>query len=270
MTLLLLQKPLWRYSKVVNEWIPYPRYIFRKEIALSLVEKYIPCMGTFLEIGCASGDFGIALSRMGYKGHLIDFSPQAINYLKNNCNDNLNNLTFEKANFLDFKNDNKFDLVILFEVLEHMKNDALALNTIGNLLNKNGFFICSVPAKKRLWSANDEFAGHLRRYEKKAFIDLLAKNDFTIVKLCSYGFPFLNILKLLRDAVAKKQMKKSSGKSQVELTMQSGMNSVNLKLPFLKLVMNKYFWYIFIKFSLLFNDFDLAEGYLVLAKRNEK
>ena len=252
---------------MVNKWIPYPRYIFRKEIALSLIRKYIPQKGSFLEIGCASGNFGITLSQMGYKGHLIDFSPQAINYLKNSFEGNTESLTFEQADFEEFRTDAKFDLIILFEVLEHIENDTAVLEKICGLLTDNGFLLCSVPARKKLWASSDEFAGHKRRYEKKEIANLLDKNSFSIRKFYSYGFPWLNVIKIFRDMVATKQMKILSNKTETELTQQSGMNPLKIKMPFFKLVMNRYFWYIFIKFSLLFNDLDLAEGYLILANK---
>ncbi len=41
----------------MKAWVPYPRYLFRKEIALLLLRRHVPPGAEFLEIGRASGDF---------------------------------------------------------------------------------------------------------------------------------------------------------------------------------------------------------------------
>jgi trans-aconitate methyltransferase len=176
-------------------------------------------------------------------------------------------VTFEQADFETFKADRKFDFIVLFEVLEHIEDDSAVLEKISGLLNDGGFLLCSVPARKRLWASSDKFAGHKRRYEKKEIIALLGEKGFKIRKICSYGFPWLNMIKIFRDIASEKQLKKLSDKTVTELTQQSGMNPIKLKLPFVGLIMNRYFWYPFIKSSQLFNDFDLAEGYLVAAEK---
>jgi SAM-dependent methyltransferase len=57
-----------------------------------------------------------------------------------------------------------FDLVCLFDVLEHIEEDVATLQAIGALLASGGHALLTVPAYRWLWSAHDEFLHHKRRY----------------------------------------------------------------------------------------------------------
>jgi SAM-dependent methyltransferase len=57
-----------------------------------------------------------------------------------------------------------FDLVCLFDVLEHIEEDVATLQAVGALLAPGGHAVLTVPAYRWLWSAHDEFLHHKRRY----------------------------------------------------------------------------------------------------------
>lgn len=56
------------------------------------------------------------------------------------------------------------DAVCLFDVLEHIEDDAQALAAVRGLLRPGGLLFITVPAYAWLWSAHDERLGHCRRY----------------------------------------------------------------------------------------------------------
>lgn len=58
----------------------------------------------------------------------------------------------------------KFDLICLFDVLEHIDRDVETLIAIKGLLAKGGRVLLTVPAYRWLWSAHDVFHHHKRRY----------------------------------------------------------------------------------------------------------
>jgi SAM-dependent methyltransferase len=58
----------------------------------------------------------------------------------------------------------KFDLICLFDVLEHIDEDVPTLIALKKLLAENGRILLSVPAYQWLWSTHDEFLHHKRRY----------------------------------------------------------------------------------------------------------
>jgi SAM-dependent methyltransferase len=64
--------------------------------------------------------------------------------------------------------DHSFDLVCLFDVLEHLENDGAALREVHRVLRPGGLCFASVPAWPWLFSGNDRLAHHKRRYTRTA------------------------------------------------------------------------------------------------------
>ncbi len=253
---------MYRLLHTKKHWIPYPRYIFRKILALELIKKYIHGESCFLEVGGGAGDFSIALIDAGYKGKVIDFSEYSYEIIKDAVTEKqVQNLQVEKKGLNQLDVDEKYDFIVFFEVLEHIKNDDQAIKQISNFLKNDGYLVLSVPAKKNLWDNWDILAGHVKRYEKHELMNLLRDNGFEITQFYSYGFPFLNILKIARKFL----IRKSPSKSMVDNTKKSGINIVSI--PLIGIIFNQVTLLPFIKFSKLFNKLDLAEGYLCLAKK---
>jgi SAM-dependent methyltransferase len=67
----------------------------------------------------------------------------------------------------------KFDLICLFDVLEHIDDDLGTLRALACLAKPGGRLIISVPAHQWLWSRHDEFLHHQRRYSKASLIDVV-------------------------------------------------------------------------------------------------
>jgi SAM-dependent methyltransferase len=60
--------------------------------------------------------------------------------------------------------DRKFDLICLFDVLEHVERDVEALCKLRERLAPNGLLIITVPAYQWLYSSHDAQHHHYRRY----------------------------------------------------------------------------------------------------------
>lgn len=58
-----------------------------------------------------------------------------------------------------------FDLIGVFEVLEHVQDDEALLAELARLARPGAALLVSVPLGMRFWNAFDGFAGHERRYE---------------------------------------------------------------------------------------------------------
>jgi len=85
---------------------------------------------------------------------------------------------------------NKFNLIYSINVLEHIEDDALAINKFKKyLVDNRGVVKIFVPARQELYSSMDKKVGHYRRYSKKQIKQLFIDNGFE-VKLCRY-FDFL-------------------------------------------------------------------------------
>jgi len=58
-----------------------------------------------------------------------------------------------------------FDVIGLFDVLEHLPNDRQVLRCLSDMLTPGGALILTVPAHNSLWSYFDEVSRHFRRYD---------------------------------------------------------------------------------------------------------
>jgi SAM-dependent methyltransferase len=107
---------------------------------------------------------------------------------------------------------NEFDAVCIFDVLEHIQDDDLALKNIHKSLNKNGKIAITVPAHMWLWNRDDAIVGHKRRYTKKQLITKLENNGFEIL---SARYFFMSIVPLLFiRTIVKKDNKSKILKSE--------------------------------------------------------
>lgn len=244
-----------------KKWIPYPRYLFRKTIALELIKKYVPSKSYFLEIGGGAGDFSRTLVGLGFSGKAIDFSDESYQII-NELSEKINDLQIEKKDLFNLSEKEMYDFIVMFEVLEHISDEHAAVQKINTLLKKGRYALISVPAKKKLWDQWDEMAGHTKRYEKDELQKLLQDERFKIIRFYSYGFPFLNILKLIRNRVVNF---KNYDSDKTSNTKKSGINII--RIPIIGMVFNEWTLYPFIQISKFFHSFDLAEGYLCLIKK---
>ncbi len=62
----------------------------------------------------------------------------------------------------------KFDIIGLFDVLEHIEDDQASLAALGARLAPEGQIVLTVPAFPALWSRHDERHHHFRRYTSKS------------------------------------------------------------------------------------------------------
>ncbi|OGC96911.1 hypothetical protein A2634_02830 [Candidatus Amesbacteria bacterium RIFCSPHIGHO2_01_FULL_48_32] len=112
-----------------------------------------------LDVGCGTGGEISFLEKFG-KVWGVDKSKMAVNYCRKK---GLNNVKLGEATKLPYPG-RKFDSVGLFDVLEHIKNDRLALLEAKRVTRRGGLVIITVPATPFIWSKHDVLQGHYRRY----------------------------------------------------------------------------------------------------------
>ena len=83
--------------------------------------------------------------------------------------------------------DASVDLVVAFDVLEHIDDDAAVVAHIRRVLRPGGTLLVAVPAGMRNWSAHDEAVGHVRRYERQPLRDLLQGGGLDVRELRSWN-----------------------------------------------------------------------------------
>ena len=160
---------------------------FRKYQIL-LIKKFIK--GKFLEVGAGKGGLIPFYKNLIKNITIIESEKKLFKILKkkfSNKKISIKNQTIDNIK-------KKYDTIIYYDVLEHIKNDLNEVKLASKKLNKNGYLIFSVPAYQTFYSSFDKSVGHFKRYNKKDFIVLGKKTGLKIEKLAYYdsmGFLFL-------------------------------------------------------------------------------
>lgn len=175
-----------------NHWY----FIGMREILLGLFgEMPSGPARKILDVGCGTGQFTPALSRWG-RVVGVDLSSQAFRLHPGNADQELI-LVRGDAQRLPFQQ-HSFDLVWASSILEHLKDDRLALQEIQRVLKPGGRVVINVPAHHFLWGHNDEIAHHLRRYTRDEITALCRACGLKILRMTNYGAAPLPLTFLVR------------------------------------------------------------------------
>jgi len=169
-------------------------FIARKEYILQNMKKYISNDKKIIEIGAGTGNVSRYLQKNGYDN--ISVGEMHLNGLQYAKNYGINECY--QFNLLDTPFKDEFDAVCMFDVLEHIEDDNLALLNVSKMLNGGGNIVLTVW----LWNKDDAIAGHKTRYTKQELIDKLENNDFEIV-IARYFFISITPLLYLRTILNK-------------------------------------------------------------------
>ena len=96
-----------------------------------------------LDVGCGGGIICEPLARLGAKVTGIDFAPNNIKAAKIHSKKNKLKINYIYKDIEKSKLDAKFDIILMFEVLEHLNNWKKTIQNIKKNLNKDGIIIIS-------------------------------------------------------------------------------------------------------------------------------
>jgi SAM-dependent methyltransferase len=124
----------------------------------------------------------------------------------------------------------KYDLIVAFDVIEHIDDDIAALEGLRNHLKPGGLLVLTVPAFQFLWSHHDDINHHKRRYRLKSLKQVVRRASFT-VRYSSYFntvlFPAVAAVRTLQKLL------RIENKSQISSDLTLPSASVNKFLTFL-------------------------------------
>ena len=165
----------------------------RRTIFFDLIEQYLasepPRPREILEIGCGAGGMLGPLGRFG-RVTGMDISHDYMQYCRSRGHERVVTGSGYQLPFQD----GSFDMVALFDVIEHIEDDLQVLKEVRRVLKPGGQVFISVPAYQFLFSQNDRVAHHLRRYTSTRLKSRLVEAGLAPAKLTYFNtflFPLI-------------------------------------------------------------------------------
>ena len=141
-----------------------------------------------LEIGCAAGSTLALIERLGGEVEGIEISEIASRIANEHFKIKVFNGSYEEAVI----NNNSFDFILMFDVLEHILAPGKAIDHIGEVLKQNGFFALTVPNFDRFtvegldWAGIQSWFEHINYFKSDVLCNRIEDSGFRIVGQHTY------------------------------------------------------------------------------------
>jgi len=219
------------YSKMGNTDAPIIRgsRLRAAKSQLGLIKKY-KSGTTLLDIGCGEGFFLFNASKAGYTTKGIEISQDAAEYAGREFGLDVEAKPFEELQFPD----NYFDVVTLWQVLEHVPYPLIVLKEVHRILKPEGLLATSTPdiesilakiLRRKWWNLRRL---HINQFTVKTLTDMLKRAGFKNVFSTKYKehisismlvIPLLKHLKMYERAKSRFYPSSTSGKIMNKLTL---------------------------------------------------
>lgn len=184
-------------------------YTFKEEIhgshaTILRILKRLP-RGRVLEIGCADGFFSERIAFL-HEVWGVEVDSEDAQKAERFCK------KVYVGDIEEIEIDNKFNIVLLADVLEHTRNPITVLKKVGDWLTENGIIILSVPNIAHLFVRLSLLAGkfdymergildktHLKFFTRNSIDNLLKKTGYNIIERDITPLPLLEILGVKRN-----------------------------------------------------------------------
>lgn len=160
--------------------------VFEEKCRIAIAEDISPLVPTpadLLDVGCGNGSFVLAAEEAGYRALGIDISPEGVEFAASR-GANAQNLDFLIHDF-----ERKFDVITMWDVVEHLREPASFLVRASELLNADGVLVIKTPSIGEpclrmvqrfpsLASALLETPDHVQFWTKRSMDALLTRTGF--------------------------------------------------------------------------------------------
>jgi SAM-dependent methyltransferase len=174
----------------------------------------------FLDIGCGIGDVSVFLAEQGWTGKAIDVSDAALAEARLNLG-RFPGVQLEKEDF--FESGGTYGTVLMFDILEHLADDAAALGKLAALVRSDGHAVLVVPSNPRQWGWDDDFYGHIRRYTEEDIKAKLRDVGLEPLEVWDFTFPVFTVMRGIYIRIARAPAVAREQSARSERTLRSGM-----------------------------------------------
>jgi ubiquinone/menaquinone biosynthesis C-methylase UbiE len=177
-----------------------------------------------LEVGCGNGGMLRLLQECSPGGTVagMDLFAEGLRNARNRCTCPLVQADAALPPFGE-----QFQVVGMFDVLEHIERDVAALRDVRRMLAPGGAIVITVPAHMSLWSYFDEAAHHARRYSTWELATKLRTAGFKIEYLTQFMgaiYPLVWMGRRVKSLLGAS--KNAVVQTQQELRITPGLNAL--------------------------------------------
>ena len=167
---------------------PKPKHVYRaakiSQQRLSRLVGLLPLSARCLDAGSSSGEFVYLLNKKGFLAEGVEANMPYAEYSLAELK-----IPVTISPFSQFQSEQKFDLITMFHVLEHLENPVFDLVHLGQFLKPGGHFIIEVP---NILYADMAFShkwhpGHLFSFSVETLSMLMEKAGFETVSCSPIG-----------------------------------------------------------------------------------
>lgn len=187
------------YAKSYRElYIRHWWWRARERFVLEEISRlHLPSSGnSILDVGCGDGLFFDELSKFGnVEGVEPDrtlISKDGPHAARIHCG------PFDES----FQPAKKYNLILMLDVLEHLRDPEAAVRRAISLSAENGAILITVPAFRSLWTNHDALNYHVTRFTKSSFA-AVARQAGLKIETMRYFFHWLFPLKLAQRMIEK-------------------------------------------------------------------
>jgi 2-polyprenyl-3-methyl-5-hydroxy-6-metoxy-1,4-benzoquinol methylase len=206
----------------------------RRDIICQLFRQNVDKKCSILELGGGTGFVAESLIKRGFSVQMADIHRSGLDFAKKRGIKDLYQFDLFYPPF-----ENEFDVICLFDVLEHLQEDAQALKCIKKMLKPDGRIILSVPAHQWLWSRDDAIAGHKRRYTKKLLREVFVTSNLKPLQIRYFFMSILPLL-LLRSWLKKDEKIPLKTDESIEVALHPFINQILYSLTKLESRLERY------------------------------
>lgn len=163
-----------------NDWLKIQRHLLRFES----IKKYQPS-GKLFDLGVGWGHFLLAGQQLGYDVYGIEISKNPYIYAKEDLK-----LPVDHIDFFDMQKPNEsFDLITMWDVLEHIDVANAFVEKCARLTKKGGYIVIQVPqidsffAKRQKEKWNMMSIDHVNYFSKNTITYLLNKYGYEVIEI---------------------------------------------------------------------------------------
>ncbi len=183
----------------------------------------LPTGHRILELGCGNGGMLRALANACPAAQVIgmDLFAEGLWHARRRTNCPLVQADVCRAPF-----STRFELIGMFDVLEHIPDDRGILREVNKLLSPEGALLMTVPAHPELWSYFDEASQHCRRYTMEELRGKLEEAELVVEYLTPFMGCLYPLMRIGRWVKSLRRNRDATAMTAAELRITPGLNGL--------------------------------------------